>query len=74
VQRCNNDIDQLDSDKWNDETAEPVDEQVLSQQRGRRHGFVTDASQREGMRPTMMSALKITAERTADSALCRCMM
>ena len=46
--KCGDDqVDQLDSDKRNDETAEAVDEQVALQDGERAHRFVSDAAQRQ---------------------------
>ena len=47
VKRGDNQIDQLDPDKWNDETAEAVDQQVPLQNGERAHRFVCHATQRE---------------------------
>ena len=47
VKRGDDQVDQLDSDKRNDETAEAVDEQVALQDRERAHRFVSDATQRQ---------------------------
>jgi hypothetical protein len=46
VKRSDNQIDQFDSNKRNDETAEAVDQQVALQDRERAHRSVSDATQR----------------------------
>src|SRR5262249_35123278 len=47
VKRSDNQIDQFDSDKWNDETAEAIDQQVALQNGERAHWLVSNAAQRQ---------------------------
>src|SRR5262245_465070 len=46
--KCGDDkIDQFDPNKWNDETAEAVDQQIALQNGERAHRFVSHAAQRQ---------------------------
>jgi hypothetical protein len=74
VKRSDDQIDQFDSNKRNDETAEAVDQQVALQDRERAHRFVSDAAQRQRNSAIMTSALKMTALRIALVEVLKCMM
>jgi hypothetical protein len=67
VQPDQNQVDGLDADEGHDEAAEAVDQQVAAQDGGRRpgRGSATPFSA-SGISATMISALKITADRIAD--------
>ena len=54
--------------------AEPIDQQIAAQQRRGADRPVRDAAQRQRDQRTMISALKITADRIALSGLARRMM
>ena len=75
VKRGDDQIDQLDSDKRNDETAEAVDQQVALQNRERAHRFVSDAAQRQrNQRDDDERVENDGAEDRAGGGCCKCMM
>ena len=58
-------VDQLDADERHDQAAQAVDQQVVAQQRRGADGAVAHARSASGISATMISALKITADRIA---------
>jgi hypothetical protein len=59
-------VDGLDADEGHDQAAQPVDQQVAAQQRAAPIGAVGTPLSASGIRNTMISALKITADRMAE--------
>ena len=65
--RADDEVDQLDADERRDEAADAVDQQVAAQHRGGAEaGRNRTPRSASGISATMMSALKMTAERIAD--------
>ena len=72
-ERGDDEIDELDADERHDDAAEAVDEQVAPQQRRGADRPIGHALQASGIRATMISALKITADRMALFGVVSCM-
>ena len=73
MQGGDDEVDRLDADKGNDDAAQPIDHQVAAQKRAGTDGPIRDALQASGISATMISALKMIADRIALCGLARCM-
>ena len=66
-QAADDDVDELDADERGDHAAHAVDEQVAAQHRGRAEAAGTSRpGEPAGSAPTMIEALKMTADRIAE--------
>ena len=63
------DVDGLDPDEGHDDAADAIDQQVAPEERGGALGPVLIPRSASGTSATMTSALKITADRIADSGV-----